>query len=190
MQAYDLEYIFLVPDIFDISNPSSIHQATKWTNVLDDWAGVSLVRCKEWHEFLLSYGGRVDVETDRWAAGVLNKSVDADLKSELSSALEEHPMKHRGAVVMFRLIAKRIFERNQEAKVAMMEYLTKFDLRNTNGQHVPTAALRIRAVCRALGPDVPPRVVRCVLDGMKHASNVSFKCICETNSALLSNSLY
>ena len=99
-------------------------------------------------------------------------------------------MKHRGAVVMFRLIAKRIFERNQEAKVAMMEYLTKFDLPNTNSQHVPTAALRIRAVCRTLGPDVPPHIVSCMLDGMKNVSNVSFKCICETNSALLSNSLY
>ena len=99
-------------------------------------------------------------------------------------------MKPRGAVVMFRLIAKRIFERKQEAKVAMMDYLTKFDLCNTNGQHVPTATMRIRAVCCALGPDVPPHVIRCVIDGTKHASNASFKCLCETNSALLSNSLY
>ena len=66
----------------------------------------------------------VDVETDRWAAAVLNKLMDADLKSDISSTLEEHPTKQRGAVVVFCLIAKRIFERYQETKVAMMEYLT------------------------------------------------------------------
>ena len=82
---------------------------------------------------MLLCGGRVDVETDMWAAAALIKSMDTNLKSEISSALEKHPMKQYGAIVMFCLIAKRIFQRNQEATVAMMEYIIKFDLRNTNG---------------------------------------------------------
>ena len=52
-QAYDLEYVFLIPDTFDISNPDNIHRATKWTNVLVDWSGVSPAYCKEWQEFVL-----------------------------------------------------------------------------------------------------------------------------------------
>ena len=33
-QAYNLEYIFVVPYIFDTSNPDSIHRASKRTNIL------------------------------------------------------------------------------------------------------------------------------------------------------------
>ena len=57
----------------------------------------------------------------------------------------------------------------------MLAYVTEFDIRNIDGQHVPTAALRLRAICRALGPDVPPNAVRCVLDGMKCTNNDAFK---------------
>ena len=32
-QAYDLEYIFPIPDVFDTSNPDSIHRALKLTNI-------------------------------------------------------------------------------------------------------------------------------------------------------------
>ena len=104
--------------------------------------------------------------------------------------MEEVDVHQRGAIVMFGLIAQCIFERNQESKTAMVNYLTKFDLQNINGQYVPTVALHIRAICRTLGPEVPPSGVHCVLDGMKYASNESFKCICETNIALLSNTVY
>ena len=45
--AYDLEYIFLVPETVNISNPGSIHGAIKWTNVFVNWLGVSLACCKE-----------------------------------------------------------------------------------------------------------------------------------------------
>ena len=35
-QVYNSEYIFLVPDIFDTSNPNSIYRASKWTKFLVD----------------------------------------------------------------------------------------------------------------------------------------------------------
>ena len=132
----------------------------------------------------------MDVETVRWMTVVLNKTMDVKLNLEISSLIEEVDKHRRGAIVMFCLIVWRIFERNQEAKSAMINYLTKLNLRNTNGQHVPMAALRIRTICRALGPGVPLNVICCVLDGMKHASNKSFKCIYKTTSALLSLTLY
>ena len=122
--------------------------------------------------------------------GVLTKMMEAALQSEISSSIEEVTEVRRGSITMFRLIAQRTMDRNEEAKTAMLAYVTEFDIRNVDGQHVPTAALRLRAICRSLGSDVPPNAVRCVLDGMKHANNDAFKCICETNSALLSNSLY
>ena len=92
--------------------------------------------------------------------------------------------------MIFCLIVQRIFEYNQEAKTEMIKYITKFDLSNKNIQHIPTTALRIRAILCALGNGVPSNVVYCVLDGMKYASKIFVKCICETNSALLSNTLY
>ena len=92
--------------------------------------------------------------------------------------------------MIFCLIVQRIFECNQEAKTEMIKYITKFDLSNKNIQHIPTAALRIRAILCALGNGVPSNVVYCVLDGMKYASKIFVKCMCETNSALLSNTLY
>ena len=92
--------------------------------------------------------------------------------------------------MIFCLIVQRIFEYNQEAKTEMIKYITKFGLSNKNIQHIPTAALRIRAILCALGNGVPSNVVYCVLDGMKYASKIFVKCMCETNSALLSNTLY
>ena len=121
--------------------------------------------------------------------GVLLKTMEADLQSEIFSSMEEVDEAQRGSITMFWLIAQRIMDRNQEAKTVMLAYVTKSNIRNIDGQHVPTAALRLHAICCALGSDVPPNAVCCVLDGMKHANNDAFKCICETNSALLSNSL-
>ena len=123
-------------------------------------------------------------------SGVLTKTMEAALQLEISSSMEVLDEARRGSITVFRLIAQRIMDGNQEAKTAMLAYVTEFDIRNIDGQHVPTAALRLRAICRALGSDVPPNTVRCVLNGMKHANNDAFRCICETNSALLSNSLY
>ena len=86
---------------------------------------VSLACCKEWQEVVLSCGRRVDAETDRWATAVLNKTMDVEFKSEIFSSLKEVDVKQRGDVVMFCLIAQRIFECNKDATTALIEYVTK-----------------------------------------------------------------
>ena len=111
-QSYDLEYIFMIPDSFDIADPSSVQHVTSWTNILLNWKDVSLERCMQWQEFLTLCGGRVDVETDRWMSGVLTKTMEPALQSEISSSMEELDEARRGSITMFRLIAQRIMDRN------------------------------------------------------------------------------
>mmetsp|Transcript_27606 Transcript_27606/g.47002 ORF Transcript_27606/g.47002 Transcript_27606/m.47002 type:complete len:625 (-) Transcript_27606:849-2723(-) len=190
-EQYDLAYLFEMPNFFLLDDGRSVLQATSSINILTDWESVSLEECKAWQAFILKYGSNVDLETDRWIVGLLQKTMEAELKAEVGSDLEDIAKSERGSIVLFRLIATRLFERNQEARDAMVMHIQSFDIRKYDGQHVPTAVLRLKAICRALGDkSLPSNTVRLVLEGMAQATTDSFTAVCNTNLALFSSSLY
>lgn len=186
---FDLLSIFSVPNFFDLNDGFSISHATSWTDVISKWNEVPLERCLQWQEWLNKWSSEVDEESDRWVESILDLSTEDELKSEISSYLLSIQPSQKGAITHFRILAKLVFERNQEAKERMIVYVTEFDIRTVDGQDVKLASVRLKALARVLGKDLPPNAVRRVLEGMAHASSPSFSQLCQTTVSLLDSSL-
>ena len=190
-QTYDMTSIFMMPNRFDLHDSSSIHASTQYTNLLTDYSEIDRADILDWQEYLFRYGSDVDVESDNWMEETLRLSMEQTLKTEVLSDMEELPRTQRGAISMYYLMTKRMVVRNQEAKDAMLEWFNTFDIRNYDNQDVSGACIRIMAIARALGNDaLPTNAVRRILNGFSHASNDTFKDLCNTTSAMMSSSLY
>ena len=190
-QKFDMQAIFRIPGRFTVGAADSVLTATTFTNVLTDWRSVDVTTCKRWQRWLLKWSSNADRESDAWAQEILRRTMDDELRADISSDMIDLDAEEQGAVTMFRLIIERMVVRNQEAHDAMIAYLTEFDIRLFDGECVNTAVVRIKAIARALTEEhLPKNVVRCVLKGFKKASNTDFQDICSTNIAMLSSTLF
>ena len=189
LNRFDLLDIFQVPNVIDLDDGKCHERATTWTDITKDFDKVSFDRCMTWQTWLNKWGGATDEESDRWVEGILEVSVEPTLKAEVAATLAAVDDVRQGAVVRFRLIAKLVFERNQEARETMVVYVAEFDIRKYDAQDVRLACTRLKAIARILGPDLPQNAVRRVLEGMSNASSPSFVSFCNTTSSMLDSSL-
>ena len=181
--------IFLMPDIFSLSDSSLLATALEWTNILEKFGEVEADDVYRWQEFVLTYGAACDVESDNWLEDTLRLSMDSSLKSEVLSDMEELSELQCGAISIFYLVTKRMVIRNQEAADAMLEWFNKFNILNYDNQNVSEAVLRIKAMVRAIGDkNLPKNAVRRILDGFSTATNEKFKDLVKAQSAMLSSS--
>ena len=103
--------------------------------------------------------------------GVLEESMEPDLKADNSSNMEDIPTHQHSTIMIFYLIAKHIFARNQEAKDTMKNYLINFDMRNFDAKNISKAIINVKVITRALVDDLSSNVVRCILIGFGEALN-------------------
>ena len=73
-----------MPDSVDLTDGSSIEKANGFINILTKWENVSLGDWKQWQDSVNKLGSRVDIKSDDWMMGVLKKSMESDLKAEIS----------------------------------------------------------------------------------------------------------
>ena len=125
-----------------------MRNARSYTNVLKNWRSVSVDDCKRWQRWLLRWSGNADRESDAWVQDILRRTMEDELRVDISSDMLDLEQEERGAVTMFRLIVERMVVRNQEAHDSMIGYITGFDIRMFDGESVTTAVLRIEAALR------------------------------------------
>ena len=184
-RTFDMESIFIIPNVFDICDPLSPHQATCMSNLLTDWVTADLNTVLCWQEFLLAYGSAEDIESNNWMEETLYLSMEADLKAEVISDMQDVHVLQRGAVTLFYMTLRRVAIRHDH----MSDWVKTFDLCAFANQNVSRAALSFKAVVRMIGErDLPPNTVHCLLSGMSQATNASFKQLCIATDSM--NSIF
>ena len=112
LRKYDLQAIFLIPDSFVICDADSVRNARNYTNILTNWCSVSVDDCKRWQRWLLRWSGNADRESGAWVQDILRRTMDDELRIDISSDMLDLEQEERGVVTMFRLIVERIVMRN------------------------------------------------------------------------------
>ena len=190
-QTFDMAAIFMIPNHFTLHDSLSPQQASSMTNLLDHWKEVDEVDVFAWQEFILRYGSAEDLESNNWMEETLYLSMEQSLKADVLSEMQDVAHHQRGAVSLFFVAVKRVCMRNQEARDLLQTWIKEFSILNFANQDVSKACTAFKAVVRSIGEkDLPDNTVRCLLGGMAHATNPSFKQVCATNEAMLSSSLY
>ena len=101
-----------MPNLVNLNEATSIDKASGFVNILSDRKNASFKDCMRWQESINKYGSRVDIESDDWMLGVLEASMESDLKAEISSDMADIPIHQQGVIMMFYIITKHIFARN------------------------------------------------------------------------------
>ena len=70
------------------------------------------------------------------------------------------PPEEHGACTYSKLIVSRIVIDTHEAKVALQNYITNFDLQNYDGKNVSVAIMQIKAVLSSLDNNDIPSTIR------------------------------
>ena len=69
--------------------------------------------------------------------------------------MEDIPIHQQGVIMMFNLITKHIFARNQKVKDTMKNYMINFNTHNFNTENISKAIINVKAIACALGNDFP-----------------------------------
>jgi hypothetical protein len=190
-ETFDMVAIFMIPNHFTLHDSTSPGLATSMSNLLVDWKTAAESDVLAWQEFILRFGSSEELESNNWMEETLYLSMESTLKAEVLSDVQDVPHHQRGAVTLFYKTVKRVCLRNQEARDLLLTWIKEFDILNFPNQDVSKACLAVKAIVRSIGEhDLPTNTVRCLLSGMSNATNPSFKQVCATNEAMLSNSLY
>ena len=188
---FDVIDIFQVPDNFDPADPTSIVTCNVWTNLIRKFDEIPLDDVKEWQVFLNCWSGPLERQSSDWAVDVLKISTEKNLLSQVNQDYTRLPSEQRGACTYYKLIVSRIVIRTHEAKIALQNYITNFDIRNFDGENVSMAVMRIKAVLTSLTEkDVPSNALTKITKGFSSASQEDFKNLCITQSAQFATPLY
>ena len=124
-----------------------------------------------------------------WCLEILDLTQEGKLRYYVQDNLDELGNEAKGAVTLFFTITRRLVVQNQEATDAMQAYIWNFNVRCYDGKNICIAAGRVKAIARALGPNLPSNAVAQVLRGFAKASSEDFKATCLSMLALLDNLL-
>jgi len=179
----DMVTPFEIPAYFDEDDPGTVEGP--FTNILLNPTAVPFEIVKAWMRFLKKYAAPVELESASWAEEIIEKSMSNELRALVHDDIEELRPEERGGVTTYRIMVQHMIMQTQEIEDALVEWLREFDIRNYNGENVPTAIAHAKAVIRALGPKLPSNAARCLLDGFARASAPEFQQLCLTLSTTL-----
>ena len=173
---------FMIPDQFDLDSGAV---SGNFTNLLEDFKSVSTDTAARWMKYLRKWALPVELESDLWSAGILEKSMDSELKQTVQEGLKELDEDARGGITMFKLMVTEMVIVNQETVDQLHLWLRTFDIRSVDGQNVKVAGRQIRAVVRALdGYSLPENLIPKLLEGFAQASTAAFSNQCTMLSTI------
>ena len=179
---------FKIPTTFDLTDPSRI--AGPFVDLLTDFHLVSDVTAQNWQEYLRLYAQDVELESDSWAAEIMELSMTDELKRLVFDDLDELDQVHVGAITIYKYMTNHMVLRNQETIDALHEWIRLFDIRLIDGENVAVAISRCKAVIRALdGHGLPANALTNLLNGFSHASCEPFAQLCQTLLSMNSTAL-
>ena len=179
---------FKIPTTFDLADPSRI--AGPFIDLLKDFHLVSDVMAQRWQEYLRMYAQDVELESDSWAAEIMELSMTDELKQLVFDDLDDFDQVHVGAITVYKYMTNHMVLRNQETIDALQEWIRLFDIRQIDCENVAVAITRCKAVIRALdGHGLPANALTNFLNGFSRASCEPFARLCQTLLSMNSTGL-
>lgn len=195
--AFDMDAIFLIPNDFDTATFDSFKNATRTFDSILNFDILDDRDYFDWQTYIHKFGHDEDIQSDIWMTKFLKSSMDASLYNEVIVEFDDLAVSEQGAVSLFRLIVKRMVSGSEEARRHLIKFIEQFDIRQYPGENVTLACVRIKEVCKALGPDsLPNDLLSRVLEGFGRSSTKDFSLLCSqlrvnfltrTNRTLMGN---
>ena len=159
-RCFDINCLFLIPNVFDINDPFYVRSATKFTDLLLDWRKIDLQTVQSWQIWINRFASGTDLMSMEWAEEVLNLTMKPDIKSLVQDDMDELEPEEKGVITQFFFITKRLVVQNQQAINALRNYIDNFSILNYAGQDVTTACGCIKAIAWALDDQLPTNAVQ------------------------------
>jgi len=186
--ANDMVTPFMIPEYFDLDDPSSVKGP--FINLLETPTLVPDEKVYDWTRFLKKFAAPVELESATWAGEIMDKSMDADLKTRVHDDLEELPEYAKGGVTVFKIMTKHMILQSQEITEGLHAWIRDFDIRQYDGENVTVAVGHCKAVLRALvSSGIPPNTPRDFLNGFAKASTPEFVQLCVSLATTLKSPL-
>ena len=160
-------------------------------NLLTGYKMVTFDQVARYQALVNTHGVEIDVESSTWLLSVLTKSTKVALLIQVKQTYDTLQDSEKGVLTLFKLLVDHIGHRSFESTQALINLITGFQLVNFDGEHVPTAIARFKAVVRLLPTaSIPPNIIEYFLNGMSVCSSEEFKEVCRSQLGFLSNPIY
>jgi hypothetical protein len=191
LTAHDIHYVGQMPLVSDYSDLHQVAQATEFVDLFDTHTSVPAAQVHQYQALINVHGSSVDAESCEWLLSVLEKSTAPSLLQQVKQAYDSLPSVQRGGLSLYKLVMDRIDLRSFESIQGLVSFLSGFDLRSFDGENVPIATSRFKAVMMALpASSVPANVLEFYLHGMAQASSEEFKEVCSSLRGSINNPMY
>jgi hypothetical protein len=189
--THDVFYVCNIPVDVDLTNVSAVGTSETFVNLLTGYKTVSFEQVALYQELVNTFGVEVDVESSTWLLQVLLKSTESTLLVQAKQRFDTLRDTQKGGLTLFKLLVDRIDYRSFESTQALLNFITSFQLTNFDGENVPLATARFKAVVRLLPTAaIPPNLLEYFLNGMAACASDDFKDACKSQLGFISNPIY
>jgi len=189
--THDVFYVCNIPIDVDLTDVSTVSTSEAFVNLLTGYKTVSFEKLALYQELINTFCVEVDVESSTWLLQVLIQSTESSLLVQVKQTYDTLPDAQKGGLTLFKLLVDRIDHRSFESTQALLNFLTGFQLSNFDGENVPLATARFKAVVRLLPTAaIPPNLLEYFLNGMAVCASDDFKDACKSQLGFISNPIY
>jgi hypothetical protein len=147
---YNMTSLIMIPQDVQLSKPHLAAKATVFKDAIGNWQDMDDQDYFLWQEFILHFGTAIEIESDHWLDNVLHLLMEKILHAVVKLDINTIPKHQRGMITTLRcIVIKQMVIKNQEAKVALENYIRSFDITKIPGKKCPHCLSLPQSCCRS-----------------------------------------